>query len=253
MVQSKYVGVDGCPYGWFSVGLDDRGEWQGKTFLAFGDLLTHYANASLILVDIPIGLPEKGEARDCDRNARKLLNPGRSRSVFPAPTRQAAERAAQCPGPPSKAKLDKLRSYGIRMNLQTLGISSKIIEVDKLIVPRGPKSAQTVREVHPELCFWAFNNGEAMKHGKKTKGGKGINERLAILREVLPRTDDIFSGVCRKYLRSDVARDDILDALAAALTAYRVLGQGLGQLKTAPETPPKDCKGLPMEMVYWAA
>ena len=253
MVQSKYVGVDGCRYGWFSVGFDDRGEWEGKKFLAFGDLLTHYADASLILVDIPIGLPVRGEGRDCDRAARKLLNPGRSRSVFPAPTRQAAERAAQCPGPPSKAKLIKLRSYGISMNLQTLGISSKILEVDKLIVPRGPDSAQTVREVHPELCFRAFNNNEAMKHSKKTKGGKGIDERLAILRGVLPQTDDIFDGMCRKYVRKHVAKDDILDALVAALTAFRVPGQGLGQLKSAPETPPKDGKGLPMEMVYWVA
>ena len=23
MSKSKFVGVDGCPYGWFSIGLDD--------------------------------------------------------------------------------------------------------------------------------------------------------------------------------------------------------------------------------------
>lgn len=48
-----------------------------------------------------------------------------------------------------------------------------------------------------------------------------------------------------------VARDDILDALAAAVTAKLGLGcPDNYQLRTLPECPPRDCKDLRMEMVY---
>ena len=44
--------------------------------------------AELLLVDIPIGLPETGAERACDLMARRLLGPRKS-SVFPVPVRQA--------------------------------------------------------------------------------------------------------------------------------------------------------------------
>ena len=109
MVQSKYVGVDGCPYGWFSVGLDDRGEWEGKTFLAFGDLLTHYANASLILVDIPIGLPEKGKhAAAIERRESCSIRAGAGVFSLLPPGRQPNERrnVLDLPARPSWTSLD---------------------------------------------------------------------------------------------------------------------------------------------------
>ena len=56
----------------------------------------------------------------------------------------------------------------------------------------------------------------------------------------------IYEGACSRFLRKVVARDDILDALVAAIIATR----GEDQLKTVPEDPPKDARGLPMEMVF---
>ena len=47
--------------------------------------------------------------------------------------------------------------------------------------------------------------------------------------------------------KEQASRDDILDALAAAITAK--IGDK-GGYKTLPENPPKDSKGLTMEMVY---
>jgi len=35
-----------------------------------------------------------------------------------------------------------------------------------------------VREVHPELCFWAWNGGVAMAHRKKTQDGRAERGRL---------------------------------------------------------------------------
>ena len=50
-----------------------------------------------------------------------------------------------------------------------------------------------------------------------------------------------------KYNRKDVARDDILDALVASLTAKLSFEEGL---KSVPQNPGRDSKDLPMQMVY---
>jgi predicted RNase H-like nuclease len=55
-------------------------------------------------------------------------------------------------------------------------------------------------------------------------------------------------SAARKLLGTDrFERDDLLDALAAAVTAQR----GWQQYLTIPAAPPEDTFGLPMEMVYW--
>jgi len=50
----------------------------------------------------------------------------------------------------------------------------------------------------------------------------------------------------KAFKRKELARDDILDAMALALTA----SFPPGTLCTVPENPEKDNKGLPMEIVY---
>ena len=83
MSKSKFVGVDGCPAGWFSVGLDDGPGYEVKAFKTFPELLAHYREARLVLVDIPIGLPQGEEGRDCDPEARQLLGwPRRSKCLL---------------------------------------------------------------------------------------------------------------------------------------------------------------------------
>ena len=84
-----------------------------------------------------------------------------------------------------------------------------------------------------------------MDSSKKT--GLGRNERLHVLKNAEPRTDEIYEDACRMFLRKEVARDDVLDALVAAVTAR----SGHGRLQTVPKCPQSDPKGLPMEMVYW--
>ena len=91
MAPSKYVGVDGCKGGWFSIGFDEQGKHEFKVCKTFDKLLEHYKDAELILVDIPIGLPEGKEGRKCDTLARKKISPLNS-SVFPPPTRNFAQK-----------------------------------------------------------------------------------------------------------------------------------------------------------------
>ena len=89
-----------------------------------------------------------------------------------------------------------------------------------------------------------------MTFRKKERGGKGIDERIRVLEQVEPRTRAIYERACKRFARKYVARDDILDALAAAATARL----GSGQFQKFPmgiEEPPTDGRKLPMEMVFW--
>ena len=63
----------------------------------------------------------------------------------------------------------------------------------------------------------------------------------------LRTADMIAEEALSRYRRSVVARDDILDALAAAITGYL----SKGDLTSIPEPVPLDQYGLPMEMVYY--
>ena len=246
--QGEFVGVDGCRAGWFSVGFDRRGNYEVEMFRAFIELLLHYGGASLVLVDIPIGLPKGPEGRDCDREARKLLGPRRS-SVFPAPTRPTVQQAAESPGDYRRANEIERRFAGKGTSKQTFAIAPKIAEVDRVMEASDGSARRLVREVHPEVCFWALNNRQPMRFGKRTEEGE--DERLRVLQGIEPKAQGIFDRACSKFARKDVARDDILDALVAAVTAY--LGQGdEGRLQTVPAHPSTDSTGLPMEMVFLA-
>ncbi len=251
MGKSEFVGVDGCPYGWFSIGFDSKGCYELKVFPAFSELFDYYAEAKLILVDIPIGLMEGPKRRECDEEARKLLK-HRSSSVFTAPTRQTVEQVARSPGDYDYAKRieqcatkTECSREGRKISKQAFAIAPKIAQVDRLLRCRDSNATPRVREVHPEVCFWALNQKKAMKSSKKTVSGE--QQRLEMLERVEARTREIYHDACRRFVGGGVAKDDILDALVAAVTARC----GYGRLKTIPESPAVDSKGLAMEMVYF--
>ena len=246
MSKSQFVGVDGCPSGWFSVGFDSEGCYELKVFPAFSELLDYYQDAKLVLVDIPIGLPEGPGGRECDQEARDKLKSRRS-SVFPVPTRQTVEQAAESPGDYHCAKNTELRFVGKGISKQAFAIAPKIAQIDRLLRNREANTTPKVREVHPEVCFWALNKRRAMQFNKKED--KGEEQRIRVLERFEPQTRAMYSKARRRFVGGGVGKDDILDALAAAVTARL----GHDWLKTIPECPPRDCKGLPMEMVYWEA
>ena len=239
----EVVGVDGCPAGWFSVGFDRCDGYEVGVFASFGELLARYEDAKLVLADIPIGLPEGPERRECDRLARKLLG-RRGSSVFPSPTRQTAEHAAAQPKDYRGALAVERRFAGKGISRQAFAISAKIAEVDAVMRSRDINATPEVREVHPELCFWALNDRQPMRSSKKRTAG--VNERLEVLGSIEPRSREIYEGAGSKFRRKTVGRDDIVDALVAALVA-RERGD---RLTSVPDVPPRDAKGLLMEMVY---
>ena len=247
MAQIEFVGVDGCPCGWFSVGMTPNGGYMMKAFLKFDELVNYYKEAKLILVDAPIGLPERGEGRRCDIEARKKLPVGRKSSVFPTPTRDTARTVEQFPNDYERAKRIEKKRANKWLNKQSFYITFGIAEVNNLMLGQAGNDVPQIREVHPEICFWALNKGQSMRV-KKTKE-EGIKERLSVLQMVEPRAWTIFKKASSRIPEARVKKDDILDALVAAVTARR--GWQSGGLQMLPESPDKDSKGLAMEMVYW--
>ena len=250
----KYVGVDGCPDGWVAVGLGDGDEPEIKVCGKFGDLLTHFADACIVLVDMLIGLREDGPLcyRACDNEARCLLRE-RKGSVFQVPSRQYLDEAARnswwSHNDYDAANKWSKRVFEGGISKQAFGITKKIREIDKILKSRDKDASPKVREVHPEVCFWALNGKKPMSNGKKGNAGAGFRERLEVAQRFVRNAQGVLDKVrdCG-YLKKQVADDDVLDALAAAITAK--IGCRQGGFKTLPENPPTDSKGLPMEMVY---
>ena len=256
MPHSEFVGVDGCQGGWFTVGFSSKGEPELRAFRTFEGLLDHYRRARLILVDMPIGLPDGGEERACDERAREELAGYRDRTVFPTPTRAATEYLANHPGNIQGANNVQLGITGEPLCNNTRTIMPKIAEVDSVLSARPTNAAPQVREIHPEILFWAMNEGEPMSWVPKSTR-RGMQQRFEVLGRECPQTREILEASCPMITRAIfdaeeedvdlIAFDDVLDALAAAVTAYR----GYDQLQTLPTNPPPDSNGLPMEMVYW--
>ncbi len=233
------VGVDGCKVGWIAVRLEEDGDWDVGVFPDVGALWHEWRDAGAIFIDIPIGLPDKRRpVRRCDTEARRLLGRPRSSSVFPPPSRAALSRISH-----DAASRINVAEVGTKLNQQTWNILSKIREVDAFLASEN-EAKRKVREIHPEVCFRAFNAGQAIVQSKKTPEGK--RARLDLLRKLDNRTDPIRDQAMKMFLRREVAEDDIHDALVTAITAT----YNPDDLISIPSTPEFDTQGLPMEMVY---
>lgn len=264
------VGVDGCKGGWFAVRIEgDEGSF--RLFPTVTDLVKTWNDVSLILIDIPIGLSSSEKRRACDEEARKRLGP-RWRSVFLTLGRTAldeyrrrvddeeaglseSESAANCRlcfytrferGLDKSVSAANCRQTGEKLSEQALRIVPKIEEVDDYICKRGVNDHPIIREVHPEICWWALNGEKAMENSKKEKDG--LEERLRVLSKHYPDARDIYDKAFKQFKGKGVAKDDIVDAMAAAVTA----DCRPENLRTLPAVPEQDAMGLPMEMVYRA-
>jgi predicted RNase H-like nuclease len=126
------------------------------------------------------------------------------------------------------------------MSKQAFAILPKIKEVDGVLSQR-PELQGRVREIHPEVCFAAWNAGRAMQHRKSRPAGRAERESLI---------DAVWPGE-RERLRSELRRfrcraDDLNDAFAALWSARRI-HEGAALL--FPSTPELDRFGLRMEML----
>lgn len=235
------VGVDSCRTGWLAVLWDENDEWDVQLFPTIDDLWRTYMAAGLIVIDIPIGLPDdQVQQRACDAEARRRLSPHRHNSVFPSPSRAALEAASY-----EDACTINQQLTGKRLSRQAWAIAPKIREVDQLL-RRNPRARAVVRESHPELCFWALSGGQPLLDAKRTGDGQRVREM--VLAALMPQVRVILRVAQTRFGSLGAGTDDILDALALAVTARL----GRGSLCTVPGDPPRDAHWLPMEMVYWS-
>lgn len=242
--MTTYIGVDWASRGWLAVATDGH-DWSAKMHPSLHSVWFTYRDAETILVDIPIGLPDS-ERRECDRQAKEFVGTGRARSVFWTPCRAAAAANTY-----EQSKQANQECRGDSLSSQAWGLIPRIQEVDQLL--RDHEEAQeTIIESHPEVCFAAFHTGDSLPSKHDTAG---IEERLATLEMVNDSIPEIYSRLEATHIKEPPSwarrigasnRDDLVDAIALALTAEL----GADGFNTLPEDPPTDAEGLPMQIVY---
>jgi predicted RNase H-like nuclease len=230
------AGVDGCKAGWFRACRDTRsGELAFELLAGVEDLVRRAPRPELVALDMPIGLPDAG-VRACDRAARALLEARRS-SVFAAPIRAALQARSQREASEVTRRVD-----GRGVAAQAFGIFARVRQVDEAL-SGDPELRAALREVHPEVSFWAWNGRRPLSFAKRTPDG--ARARLALVEDWLG--PGILARARGAHRRGAVADDDILDAIAALWTAHRIAA---GTAETLPASPPRDATGLPMQIVF---
>ena len=205
----NFIGVDGCKADWISVCFETE---EILVFKNIKQLVSQYQDNFLIFIDIPIGLASaKNKIRNCEIEARKLLISKRKSSIFPVPCRESRNEKNY-----KEAREINFKVLGRGISKQTWFIMPKIKELDGFLIDnRSSRSA--IKESHPELSFKFLNKSVPLKHSKKTQNG--IAERLKMLMSYNQRSSEIFKKALRTYMRKEVAKDDILDAMCLAISA----------------------------------
>lgn len=86
-----------------------------------------------------------------------------------------------------------------------------------------------------------------MQYAKKKEKDLAFTERLKVIEAYYSKAGKLVEQALNNYWRADVARDDIMDALALAVTA----SIGEDKLTVVSSEPKLDSRGLPMQMVYY--
>jgi predicted RNase H-like nuclease len=216
------LGIDGCRAGWCVVTLDSIGNSSIRTIKSIDELLTWTADVAII--DIPL-FSEPGKKRKFDEEARaRLKNSKRINSVFSTPSREVVHEVMNAKIPDRKAWYIKACEISEKhdkkkISQQTFAIIPKIFEVD-IFRHDNPKVQQILFENHPELCFLELI-GHPCKHHKSDIQGE--KERINALRKHV----DINALLSNHSHTSDeVARDDIVDTAALALSGLLCLENG---------------------------
>ena len=231
--MTPVIGVDGCPGGWIAV------RWaEGLSHhlcRSFSDVLA--LDAAIIAVDMPVGLPEMS-GRAAEREVRSKLG-DRQSSVFSIPSRAAV----MCEDYREACAINFRHSDPPRkVAKQSFHLFPKMREIDTLMTPA---LQARVYEVHPELAFWAMNGNTALPLAKKVKNRPNPSG-LEFRRDLLRAAGFPFAALPPShYRKADVGPDDLLDACACAWSARRIHD---GRAVRFPTDPPRDAKGLRMEI-----
>lgn len=199
----KAAGADVWKGQWVVVVLDDGRFDQAFVSSTIGDVVKEAAAAQALGIDIPIGLPQPGETRPADMQARSYVGP-RRQSVFMTPSTDLLSASSQ-----HEANILAKAGGRAGISAQAYALKSMILEVQPIA-----KRNRRVYEVHPEVSFVEANGGQPLRWPKAS--WNGVHLRCSILKQhgiVLP--DDL-----RGAGAAGVA--DVLDAAIAAWSAARI-------------------------------
>lgn len=236
----SYVGIDGCRVGWVAVEISDTG-FDVDVYQSIEEICSKFQDSELMLVDMPIGLPESINDIRPDSDVRKLLS-GRSSCIFNTPCRQAVYIDDY-----HEASIMNRSIMGKGLSRQSFAISPKIREIDELL-SRRPDLKDKLKESHPELCFAVLASNSSfilpLYYSKHTL--EGYKDRVDTLQDYFDKTHDIVNYIAGNPALCKLM-EDCVDALCLAVTAW--LGSQHGY-KSIPVNPSKDNRGLPMQMIY---
>ena len=230
------AGADGSREGWVvALWQPSTKTWRVRTVPDVAALLALPEQPVCIGLDMVIGLPDRAApgGRACDRAARQLLGHPRSSSVFSPPAYPALQARSHA----EAQRLNRATAPDAPgLTIQAFHLLPKMRDVAAHITP---ERQQWVREVHPELAFYALNGGAPMDDSKHTDAG--VTQRIDVLTkngcETLP-------SVLGTHARGSVTTDDLLDAHAACWSAWRI---HTGDAACVPEQPlPTNERGLHM-------
>lgn len=222
-------GVDGCLGGWIGAAVSAGrlvGLYLASEFAALVDALGALGKAAStpLLVDMPMGLPDRGQ-RQLEQQLRELLPARRKSSVFGVPCRSVLGATSH-----GEASTQQRLACGHGLSIQSYGLLPKIAELDRYLRSAPPAVAAQCYESHPELAFARFA-GETLLPPKRTAAGRAARRRLLVelgLQGVDAHTDVRHGEVAVVPVLANVtvrrprcAEDDALDAIALAMLASR--------------------------------
>lgn len=236
--MTDVAGIDGTRFGWVVVRrrLTGLEAFAAETVL---EALNWTADCAAVAIDMPIGLPDAAEpgGRECEWLARKELGE-RGPSVFSSPCRAALGTNDH----PTASALNRASSpHAIGLSKQSVALFGKMREVDAAVTP---EAQSRVFEVHPELCFTALARVVEWREKIRPKSSfLGLVQRL----DLLKRVNLDVAPLLERCAELKAKEDDVIDATVAAWTAAR---RATGEALRYPAAPPRDARGLFMEM--WA-
>ena len=234
------AGADGFRDGWVVVlHRSATGTTRCRTVDGVDALLSLPESPAVIGIDMVIGCPDAAEpgGRACDRAARQLLGHPRGTSVFSPPAYDAlqadtydeAQRRNRASGPDAPG-----------LTKQTFHLVPKLRALAEHVTP---ERQDRVREVHPELSFYAMNGDTPMPDSKHTDAGR--RARLDLLVDHgfpdVETTMDALAG-------GSLGADDVIDAYAACWTARRIHEGTAERYPPRSADAPTNARGLRMEI-----
>lgn len=194
---------------------------------------------TLVGLDMVIGCPDQAQpgGRACDQAARALLGHPRGTSVFSPPaysalwadTYEEAQRRNRASGPDAPG-----------LSKQTYHLLPKLRAVARWLTP--PRQAY-VREVHPELSFYAMNGDTPLTASKHTDAGKAARIEL-LTTNGFPNVEATIAA----QANAPLGADDIIDAHAACWSARRIYTGTAERCPSLDVSAPRNARGLRMEI-----